>query len=182
MQRITSETASNELAGVVVQGESGRAKGIERPQREDLGHIYQLYSRRVFALCLRMTGNVDEAEDLTQQVFLQLYKKLDTFRGESSLYTWLHRLAVNVVLMRLRERRVSYMAIYILASVIAVMVLIMVVTKEGEEDSPFAKPARPIESSRLSFTPTRRGLANDGKNPRKASRRFAGLPPTVESS
>jgi len=50
-----------------------------------------------------MTGNTSEAEDLTQEVFLQLYKKLDTFRGESAFYTWLHRPAVNVVLMRLRR-------------------------------------------------------------------------------
>ena len=107
MHQVASETASIEIAGVVGQGESGRAKGIERPQREDFGSIYQLYSRRVFALCLRMTGNVDEAEDLTQQAFLQVYKKLDTFRGESSLYAWLHRLAVNEVLMRLRKRRLS---------------------------------------------------------------------------
>jgi RNA polymerase sigma-70 factor (ECF subfamily) len=52
-----------------------------------------------------MTRNFEDAEDLTQQAFLQLYKKLDTFRGESSFYTWLHRLAINVVLMGLRKRR-----------------------------------------------------------------------------
>jgi RNA polymerase sigma-70 factor (ECF subfamily) len=53
-----------------------------------------------------MAGNIAEAEDLTQQAFLQAYTKLDTFRGESSFYTWLHRLAVNVVLMRLRKKKV----------------------------------------------------------------------------
>jgi RNA polymerase sigma-70 factor (ECF subfamily) len=53
-----------------------------------------------------MTGNFAEAEDLTQQAFLQVYKKLDTFRGESSFYTWLHRLALNLVFMRMRKRRV----------------------------------------------------------------------------
>jgi RNA polymerase sigma-70 factor (ECF subfamily) len=105
MHQVTSETVSDEIAGILEQGESGRAKGIEGPERQDFGHIYRLYSRRVFSLCLRMTGNVDDAEDLTQQAFFQVYQKLDTFRGESSFYAWLHRLAVNEVLMRLRKRR-----------------------------------------------------------------------------
>jgi len=66
--------------------------------------IYQLHSRRVYALCLRMVGNTTEAEDLTQEAFLQLFRKVHTFRGESAFSTWLHRLAVNVVLMRLRKK------------------------------------------------------------------------------
>jgi RNA polymerase sigma-70 factor (ECF subfamily) len=103
---MTSETTWNKIAGVLDPGESGRAEGIARPERENFEHIYHLYSRRVYSLCLRMTGNFAEAEDLTQQAFLQVYKKLDTFRGESSFYTWLHRLAINMVLMRLRKRRV----------------------------------------------------------------------------
>jgi RNA polymerase sigma-70 factor (ECF subfamily) len=102
---MNTEAAWNESAGAVVPSESGRAKGIERPQRQDFEGIYQLYSRQVFSLCLRMTGNVADAEDLTQQAFLQVYRKLDTFRGESSFYTWLHQVAINVVLMRLRKRR-----------------------------------------------------------------------------
>jgi len=85
-----------------------QAEGIERPEPEDFEHIYHLYySPRVYSLCLRMAGNIAEAEDLTQQAFLQASRKLDTFRGESSFYTWLHRLAVNVVLMRLRKKRVA---------------------------------------------------------------------------
>ena len=55
-------------------------------------------------MCLRMTGNTAEAEDLTQEAFLQLYRKISTFRGESAFSTWLHRLAVNVVLMHLRKK------------------------------------------------------------------------------
>jgi RNA polymerase sigma-70 factor (ECF subfamily) len=102
---MTSETTWKESACVPQHGESDRTEGIEQPERENFEHIYQLYSRRVFSLCLRMTGNFEDAEDLTQQAFLQVYKKLDTFRGESSFYTWLHRLAINVVLMGLRKRR-----------------------------------------------------------------------------
>ena len=64
--------------------------------------LYKLHKRYVYTLCLRMVGNAAEAEDLTQDVFLQLFRKLGTFRGESAFSTWLHRVAVNVVLMRLR--------------------------------------------------------------------------------
>ncbi len=64
--------------------------------------LYKLYKRYVYTLCLRMTRNTAEAEDLTQEVFLQLFRKIGTFRGESAFSTWLHRVAVNVVLMRLR--------------------------------------------------------------------------------
>lgn len=69
--------------------------------------LYRLHSRRVYSLCLRMIGNTAEAEDLTQEAFLQLFRKIKTFRGESAFSTWLHRLAVNIVLMRLRKRTVS---------------------------------------------------------------------------
>jgi RNA polymerase sigma-70 factor, ECF subfamily len=67
-------------------------------------YLYRLHSRRVYALCLRMVGNTAEAEDLTQEVFLLLLRKIHTFRGESAFSTWLHRLAVNLVLMRLRKK------------------------------------------------------------------------------
>ncbi len=67
--------------------------------------LFKLHHRRVYALCLRMTGNTTEAEDLCQEVFIQLFRKLDTFRGESTFKTWLHRLTVNHVLMHFRKRR-----------------------------------------------------------------------------
>lgn len=67
--------------------------------------IYQLHSRRVYALCLRMTGDPAEAEDLTQEAFLQLFRKIHTFRGESAFSSWLHRLTANIVLMRFRKKR-----------------------------------------------------------------------------
>jgi RNA polymerase sigma-70 factor, ECF subfamily len=67
-------------------------------------HLYQLHSRRVYALCLRMVGNPADAEDLMQEAFLQLFRKIGTFRGESAFSTWLHRMTVNVVLMRLRKK------------------------------------------------------------------------------
>jgi RNA polymerase sigma-70 factor (ECF subfamily) len=67
--------------------------------------IYQLHSRRVYSLCLRMIGDPVEAEDLTQEAFLQLFRKIHTFRGESAFSSWLHRLTANIVLMRFRKKR-----------------------------------------------------------------------------
>jgi len=67
--------------------------------------LYKLHSRHVYALCLRLAGNPAEAEDLTQEAFLQVFRKIHTFRAESRFSTWLHRLTVNVVLMRRRKKR-----------------------------------------------------------------------------
>jgi RNA polymerase sigma-70 factor, ECF subfamily len=67
--------------------------------------LYKSHSRRVYGLCLHLAGDPTEAEDLTQEAFLQLFRKLHTFRGESRFSTWLHRLTFNVVLMRLRKKR-----------------------------------------------------------------------------
>src|SRR6202030_3876249 len=66
--------------------------------------LYGLHGRRVYALCLRMVSNPADAEDLAQEAFLQLFRKISTFRGESAFSTWLHRMTVNVVLMRLRKK------------------------------------------------------------------------------
>ncbi len=68
-------------------------------------YLYQANCRRVYSVCLRMIKNPAEAEDLTQQAFLQLFRKIGTFRGESGFSTWLHRVTVNVVLMHLRRKR-----------------------------------------------------------------------------
>ena len=66
--------------------------------------IYHRHFRRVYALCLRMMGNPTEAEDMTQDVFLQLFNKIGMFRGDSAFTTWLHRMTVNQVLMHFRKR------------------------------------------------------------------------------
>lgn len=67
-------------------------------------YLYRAHSKRVFAVCLRMVGDPTEAEDLTQEVFLLLFRKIHTFRGDSAFTTWLHRLTVNLVLMNLRKK------------------------------------------------------------------------------
>lgn len=69
--------------------------------------LYERYHRRTYSLCLRMTSNPTEAEDLTQEVFIQLFRKIGSFRGDSAFSTWLHRLTVNQVLMHFRRRSVK---------------------------------------------------------------------------
>ena len=67
--------------------------------------LYQLHQQRVYNLCLRMTNNIPEAEDLTQEVFIHLFHKIGSFRGDSAFTTWLHRLTVNKVLMYFRTNK-----------------------------------------------------------------------------
>jgi RNA polymerase sigma-70 factor (ECF subfamily) len=67
--------------------------------------LYRMHVDKVYGLCLRMTGNVAEAEDCTQDAFIQVWGKLNNFRGESTFSTWLHRVAVNTVLGRMRKSR-----------------------------------------------------------------------------
>ena len=89
-------------------------EAIERAKQGDAAAfelLYDLHKRRVYSLCLRMTGNTAAAEDLTQEAFLQLFRKIGTFRGESAFSTWLHRMAVNVVLMQLRKKNLPVVPI-----------------------------------------------------------------------
>src|SRR6516162_6892322 len=67
--------------------------------------LFEAHKRAVYSLCLRMTHSPSDAEDLTQEAFLQVFRKIATFRGDSSFSTWLHRLVVNAVLGHLRKRR-----------------------------------------------------------------------------
>src|SRR5262245_15033067 len=83
-------------------------QAIALAQRGDCAafeYIYKTHCARVYSMCLRMIRNPAEAEDLTQQTFLQLFRKIGTFRGESNFSTWLHRVTVNVVLLHMRQRK-----------------------------------------------------------------------------
>ena len=96
------------------QGKVSEAEAIEKAKQGDaeaFEFLYGLHKRRVYSLCLRMTGNTAAAEDLTQEAFLQLFRKIGTFRGESAFSTWLHRMAVNVVLMQLRKKNLPMVPI-----------------------------------------------------------------------
>ncbi|MGD0966034.1 MAG: RNA polymerase sigma factor [Candidatus Acidiferrales bacterium] len=90
----TGDLSENEAVRLAQEGDS---EGFER--------LYQLHGRRVYGLCLRMMKNPTEAEDLTQDAFLQTFRTIHTFRGDSRFSTWLHRVTVNVVLMHLRKRK-----------------------------------------------------------------------------
>jgi RNA polymerase sigma-70 factor, ECF subfamily len=95
-----------EAPPVTVEAASDESAWIERAQKSDSSafeSLYRLHVDRVYALCLRMTGNTAEAEDCTQEAFIQAWSKLDRFRGDSSFGTWMHRVAVNTVLGRMRK-------------------------------------------------------------------------------
>jgi RNA polymerase sigma-70 factor (ECF subfamily) len=106
--------------------ELSEAQAIDRAKQGDaeaFQALYEMHKRRVYSLCLRMTANTAEAEDLAQEAFLQLFRKIGTFRGESAFSTWLHRLSVNVVLMHLRKKSLP-------------VVSLEETTQGTEEDSP----------------------------------------------
>jgi RNA polymerase sigma-70 factor (ECF subfamily) len=80
---------------------------VQRAQRGDeqaFATLYQLHNKLVYSVCLRMTKDVAEAEDLTQDAFMQVFRNLNSFHGNSAFSTWLYRVAVNTVLMKLRRK------------------------------------------------------------------------------
>ena len=84
------------------------ADWIAQAQRSDaraFESLYRMHIDKVYGLCLRMTGNVSEAEDCAQEAFIQAWNKLERFRGDSAFSTWLHRIAVNSVLGRMRKSK-----------------------------------------------------------------------------
>jgi RNA polymerase sigma-70 factor (ECF subfamily) len=82
---------------LVARAQSGDTRAFEA--------LYREHVDRVYGLCLRMTGNVGEAEDCAQEAFIQAWKKLARFRGDSAFGTWMHRIAVNAVLGRIRKSK-----------------------------------------------------------------------------
>ena len=97
--KLTAKQRENDLS---------EAEAIRRAQEGDAAafeHLYKANYRHVYSVCLRMIRNPAEAEDLTQQAFLQLFRKIGTFRGEAGFSTWLHRVTVNIVLMHIRRRK-----------------------------------------------------------------------------
>ena len=74
-------------------------------EQQSFHELYQKYHDRVYSICFRMTQNASESEDLTQDVFIRLFRTIGSFRGESAFTTWLYRLTVNLVLMHFRKRK-----------------------------------------------------------------------------
>jgi RNA polymerase sigma-70 factor, ECF subfamily len=106
--------ANKEFEETEIASENGTKTDLSLAQAAgwgDMGAFEELYNRhhrRVYSLCLRMLQNPVEAEDLTQEVFIQLYRKIGSFRGDSAFTTWLHRMTVNQVLMHFRKRSVKF--------------------------------------------------------------------------
>jgi RNA polymerase sigma-70 factor (ECF subfamily) len=105
-----TECNSNKTVLQVTSPASDRESQAEIIQRACEGdqtafeYLYRTHCKRAYAVCLRMVGNTTDAEDLTQEAFMLVFRKIHTFRGESAFSTWLHRLVVNLVLMRLRKK------------------------------------------------------------------------------
>jgi RNA polymerase sigma-70 factor (ECF subfamily) len=81
---------------------------VQRAQSGDeqaFATLFQLHKKRVYSVCLQMTKDVADAEDLTQEAFMQVFRSVNSFRGDSAFSTWLYRVAVNTVLMKLRTRK-----------------------------------------------------------------------------
>jgi len=96
------------MTGTLAVQVTSEGQAIALAQRGDhaaFEYIYKAYCKRVYSVCLRMIRNPAEAEDLTQQTFLQLFRKIATFRSESNFSTWLYRVTVNVVLLHMRHRK-----------------------------------------------------------------------------
>jgi RNA polymerase sigma-70 factor (ECF subfamily) len=85
--------------------EGSLVRRAQRGDEEAFATLYQLHKKRVYAVCLQMTKDVADAEDLTQEAFLQVFRSVNSFRGDSAFSTWLYRIAVNTVLMKLRRRK-----------------------------------------------------------------------------
>ena len=97
----TMVTASTDA----IADEKGLITQAQRADERAFEALYRLHIDKVYGICLRMTGNVSEAEDCTQEAFIQAWNKLDRFRGDSAFSTWLHRIAVNAVLGRMRKSK-----------------------------------------------------------------------------
>jgi RNA polymerase sigma factor (sigma-70 family) len=104
----TSSDYSREMVSAPPKSVAGEEVWIGQAQRSDahaFEALYRLHVDKVYGLCLRMTGNVSEAEDCTQETFIQAWNKILKFRGDSAFSTWLHRIAVNTVLGRIRKSK-----------------------------------------------------------------------------
>ena len=85
------------------QSDAQLVRSAQQGNADAFAALFDANRARIYALCLRMTSNIAEAEDLTQEAFLQAFRKLNSFRGDSAFSTWLYRIAVNTVLMHFRK-------------------------------------------------------------------------------
>jgi RNA polymerase sigma-70 factor (ECF subfamily) len=105
---VISATAANLVPGQQEAHRESERSLVQRAQSGDehaFARLFQLHKKRVYSVCLLMTKDLAEAEDLTQEAFLQVFRSVGSFRGDSAFSTWLYRVAVNTVLMKIRRRK-----------------------------------------------------------------------------
>ena len=106
-----SVEASKAVGTKVAQGEAATETALLERAKEGDADAFRLlvirYQDRVYSMILRMVTNADDAQDLTQEVFLTVCSKIASFRGRSQFYTWLYRVAANKSLSHLRKRKTS---------------------------------------------------------------------------
>lgn len=136
--RETTEVRKNPSTSQT-NSDSKMVKSAQAGNIEAMSWLYDKYRRRIYNLCLRMLRDQADAEDLTQDVFVQLFRKIGTFRGESAFSTWLHRLAVNMVLMSIRSRNSKRYS------------LIPIESANDEDDSIYEELGRQDENLRSSL-------------------------------
>jgi RNA polymerase sigma-70 factor (ECF subfamily) len=104
-----SATEANVISTPSTKGrDDSQINLVKRAQAGDeqaFATLFQQHKNRVYSVCLLMTKDVAEAEDLTQEAFLQVFRTVSSFRGDAAFSTWLYRVAVNTVLMKLRRRK-----------------------------------------------------------------------------
>jgi len=103
-----SVTTTNTIPPEKGERDATKLTLVQRARRGDedaFAELYELHRRRVYCLCLSMTKDPSEAEDMTQEAFLQAFRKVTTFRGDSAFSTWVYRVAINTVLMKRRRRK-----------------------------------------------------------------------------
>src|SRR6187399_523208 len=101
--KVTAPLSAQQAAGP----RAAELQLVERCRSGELGafeELYRAHSGRLYSLAVRMLGNPADAEDLLQEIFLSAHRKLDSYRGEAALGTWLYRLAMNQILDHVRSR------------------------------------------------------------------------------
>jgi RNA polymerase sigma-70 factor (ECF subfamily) len=91
--------------------DSDLVKHAQQGDSDAFAALFHTHKARIYSVCLRMTNNAAEAEDLTQEAFLQVFRKIMTFRGDSAFSTWLHRISVNTVLMHFRKKTLAQVSL-----------------------------------------------------------------------
>jgi RNA polymerase sigma-70 factor (ECF subfamily) len=110
-QTISTETVTDVANNAGRSADLQLVKRAQQGDSEAFAELFHTHKGRIFSICLRMTNNTAQAEDLTQDAFLQVFRKLSTFKGNSALSTWLYRIAVNTVLMHFRKKALKQISL-----------------------------------------------------------------------